>query len=148
MEIFLDIDSEGVPTESGVEAVNPTGYMLRIHPKRQQLYLLKVDRYENNGDGSKQSPNKKYETVIGEKPVDLKKIVPKETWDKGRVPISVNVKNTPNGKSLSMSINNQEIKFNNKNTIEYKSTSQKITVGVGTSKGRTMEVAEVTIRNK
>ncbi len=147
MEIFLDVDSGGVLTETGTVAT-PTGYMLRIHPKRQQLYLLKVDRYENNGDGSKQSPNKKYETVIGGKPVDLKKIVPKETWDKGRVPISVNVKNTSNGKSLSMSINNQEIKFNDKNTIEYKSTSQKTTVGVGTSKGRTMEVAEVTIRNK
>lgn len=147
MEIFLDVDSGGALTERGVKAVNPTGYMLRIHPKREQLYLLKVDKYVNNGDGGKQSPNNAHETVIGE-PVNLKNIVPKSTWDKGEVPISVNVINTVGGKSLSMSIDGQEIKFDGKNTVEYSSTSQKTTVGVGTSKGRAMEVAKVTVKNK
>lgn len=148
MEIYLDVDSKGALTERGIEAVNPTGYMLRIHPKRQQLYLLEVKKYENKGDGRGQSPNEPYERIVGGKAIDLKKIVPKETWDQGRVPISVNVKNTPTGKSLSMSMNNQEIKFNDKDTIEYESTRQKTTVGVGTSLKRPMEVAEVTIKNK
>lgn len=122
--------------------------MLRIHPKREQLFLLKVGKYVNKGDGGGKSPNEDHETVIG-KPVNLKNIVTKSAWDKGEVPISVDVKNTADGKkSLSMVINNQEIKFNGSNTIEYSSTTQKTIVGVGTSKGRAMEVAEVTIKNK
>jgi len=148
MEIFLDVDSGGALTETGTDKAKPTGYMLRIHPKREQLYLLKVDKYVNNGDGGRQSPNEAYETVIG-KPVNLKNIVPKSTWDKGEVPISVNVKNTTDGKkSLSMSINDQKIEFNGSNTIEYSSTTQKTTVGVGTSLKREMEVSKVTIKNK
>ncbi|GLI58173.1 hypothetical protein PM10SUCC1_36870 [Propionigenium maris DSM 9537] len=152
MEIFLDVDSGGALTESGVPAVNPTGYMLRIHPIRGEMYLLKVNEYANVGDGKGKSPNTDggKEEIIEK--VDLKKLkppIPNSVWQKNEVPISVDVKNTGNeSKSLSMSIGGQKIQFTNGDTVKYPSTSQKTTVGVGTSKGRAMEVAEVTIKNK
>lgn len=152
MEIFLDVDSGGALTETGVGGAEPTGYMLRIHPIRGEMYLLKVNDYKNVGDSGNKSPNTKEgkEEVIER--VNLNKLTPpisNSVWQKNEVPISVDVKNTGNGsKSLSMSIGGQKVEFKNGDTVEYPSTSQKTTVGVGTSKGRAMEVANVTIKNK
>ncbi len=152
MEIYLDVNSGISETETGITGAKPVGYMLRIHPNREEMYLLKVNEYENNGDGGKNSPNTSngYEEVIEK--VKLNKLNPpitKSSLKGDDVPISVSISNSGSSKSLSMSIGGQEITFSDGgNTIEYASDNVKTTVGVGTSLGRSMEVDNITIKNK
>ena len=151
MEIFLDVNSGVSDTETGINGATPTGYMLRIHPIRGEMYLLKVNEYENNGDNAKNSPNTSNgnEEII--ETVKLNKMSPPikiSTWKGEDVPVSVQVNNSGTSKSLSMSIGGQEITFSNgSKTVEYQSDSIRTTVGVGTSLNRSMEVSNVTINN-